>query len=121
MNHLHPYSSCGCCSRFSFESQSAFQFSRRNFLAGTSSLALGGTLAPFLRDTSLSQSMKKAQLTPICYPVTVQPVLTFRIPTKREATSWREWGGLMTEQVVTEEKNRIQNELSALPRWRISR
>jgi L-fucose isomerase-like protein len=58
--------------------------------------------------------MERTPLTPIRNPVVVQPVLTFHIPKKREATSWREWGGLMTDQVVTEERNRIQKELSEL-------
>ena len=44
----------------------------------------------------------------------VQPVLTYALPRRREATSWRSWGGLQKEQDVAAEKVRITAELAQL-------
>jgi hypothetical protein len=44
----------------------------------------------------------------------VQPVLTYEVPTRREATSWRNWGGIQTEEDAAKEKARITAELSKL-------
>jgi hypothetical protein len=44
----------------------------------------------------------------------VQPVLTYEIPQRRQASSWRSWGGLQTEADVTAEMNRITIELEKL-------
>jgi L-fucose isomerase-like protein len=44
----------------------------------------------------------------------VQPVLMYRIPQRRPATSWKSWGGVQTEQAASEEANRISQELTSL-------
>jgi hypothetical protein len=44
----------------------------------------------------------------------VQPVLMYRIPQRRPATSWKSWGGVQTEQAATEEAKRISQELTSL-------
>lgn len=46
----------------------------------------------------------------------VQPVLTYETPVRREATSWRNWGGIQTEQDAAKEKDRITTELAQLAR-----
>ncbi len=46
----------------------------------------------------------------------VQPVLTYSLPKRREATSWREWGGLQTQADVDQEMARLTAELAALAR-----
>lgn len=51
---------------------------------------------------------------PIALPLKVQPVLVCNVPKRREAGSWRSWGGLLTEADVAEEKQRIGRELAAL-------
>ncbi len=51
---------------------------------------------------------------PVRLPLKVQPVLLYEIPRRREATSWRQWGGLLTEQDVAAEKERIRRELAAM-------
>jgi hypothetical protein len=51
---------------------------------------------------------------PIRRPLKVQPVLVYDIRKRREQTSWRSWGGIMTEQDVAQEKERIGRELKAL-------
>jgi hypothetical protein len=42
----------------------------------------------------------------------VQPILMYRLPTPREATSWKSWGGVQTAAAVEEEKARIRGELA---------
>ena len=46
--------------------------------------------------------------------LTVQPVLMYRIPERRPATSWKSWGGVQTESAASEEAERISRELNAL-------
>jgi hypothetical protein len=44
----------------------------------------------------------------------VQPILMYRLPTPREATSWKSWGGVQTAAALEEEKSRIRGELASL-------
>ena len=44
----------------------------------------------------------------------VQPVLMYSLPTRREATSWKSWGGVQTEAAVVEECTRIDGELKRM-------
>jgi len=44
----------------------------------------------------------------------VQPVFMFRLPTRREAASWKSWGGIQTADAVDEECNRIATALERL-------
>jgi len=44
----------------------------------------------------------------------VKPVLTYATYTKKPQTSWRHWGGIRTEQDVSEEVARLEGELAAL-------
>ncbi len=46
--------------------------------------------------------------------LTVQPVLMYRIPQRRHATSWKSWGGVQTEQAAEDEVKRISKELTTL-------
>ena len=74
------------CSMHSCHRCPAAGVNRRQFLAGLGALGLA---AP-----------QGARQAPIKTPLTVQPVLTYTISKRREATSWRPWGGLLTEQAV---------------------
>ena len=47
-------------------------------------------------------------------PLRVQPILLYSLSQRKEQTSWRPWGGLHTEQDVTEESARIGSELAAM-------
>jgi hypothetical protein len=44
----------------------------------------------------------------------VQPVLLYETPQRREATSWRNWGGIQTEADAAKERERIQGELGRI-------
>lgn len=101
--------SCGCCAAPSCAGCAVSRsqaVSRRSFLS-TTALALGAMpLGAYRPDPARQQ--------PIKLPLKVQPVLIYETPQRREATSWRSWGGLQTEAQAADEKQRIGRELSAL-------
>jgi len=47
-------------------------------------------------------------------PLRVQPVLMYQIPKRREAASWKSWGGVQSEEAAVQEAARIAEELNAL-------
>ncbi len=47
-------------------------------------------------------------------PLKVQPILMYSLPTRREMTSWKSWGGIQTQAAADEEALRIAAELKAL-------
>jgi hypothetical protein len=51
---------------------------------------------------------------PILQRLKVKPVLLYQLFERKEARSWRPWGGLQNAQQVKEEEQRIQNELSMM-------
>jgi L-fucose isomerase-like protein len=44
----------------------------------------------------------------------IQPVLMYDIPKRREGRSWRNWGGVQTEEAVKQEADNINRELKGL-------
>jgi hypothetical protein len=87
--------------------------SRRDFLLGLGAAGVGAW--------ALSSSSAKAaplsiggEMTRIGSPLRVKPVLVYGLHQRREATSWRPWGGLHTQDDVTAEANRIEGELKKL-------
>ena len=46
--------------------------------------------------------------------LTVQPVLMYSTPERKEASSWKSWGGVLTDQAASQEAERISAELNAL-------
>ncbi|MBM3494225.1 MAG: sugar isomerase [Armatimonadetes bacterium] len=46
----------------------------------------------------------------------MQPVLTYSVPQRHEATSWRGWGGVQTEADAVAERDRIGREMAAMAR-----
>jgi hypothetical protein len=89
-----------CCS---CSAATCSDLNRRDFLA-----CAGGLVLPsaFAKDPDRQPPVRVA--------LNVQPVLLYEIPRRREATSWRQWGGLLSEQDVAAEKERISRELSAM-------
>jgi hypothetical protein len=85
--------------------------SRREFLycVGALTAAAGAARAGTDAQDTLPKRGPKPHL-----PLKVQPVLTYEIPRRREATSWRNWGGIQTEKDALAEKERIGRELAAL-------
>lgn len=98
-------SNCGDCSARTCRGCLSGGWSRRGFLAASAAV-----LTP-LRTFAMPAGGRQA---PIAQPLKVQPVLTYEIPQKREATSYRNWGGVQTDADVAQEKERIGRELEAL-------
>jgi hypothetical protein len=84
----------------------AASFTRRQILAQAAGWAAIGPAAASAAEPDRQQ--------PIDLPLKVQPILVYETPTRREATSWRNWGGIQTEQDAAEEKTRIETELAKL-------
>jgi hypothetical protein len=108
---------CDCCSsglKTAYEAAARAGLSRRHLILGASTAAVGAWAA-----TSRAAASRPAETadTPRIAPASklvVQPVLTYAIPKRRAETSWRSWGGLMTEPDVAEEVARIEKELNRM-------
>lgn len=105
---------CTCCpghapARFTLQS-----VNRREFLFQVGALTVGGLALPALDLGAAELPPAKARPGRIVKSLKVQPVLTYSLPQRREATSWRGWGGIQTEQDVAAEKQRIGDELTKL-------
>ena len=100
-------SSCRACLSASCHDCPSPGLSRRDLLAGGVALAALAT-AP----RAFASEPERQQ--PVRLPLKVQPVLAYAIPQRREATSWREWGGILSEQDAEQERQRIGRELAEL-------
>jgi hypothetical protein len=99
---------CGCCM-----SKAPGTVSRREFMAGMSvaagGLALGSIPAARIDFGSVSQHAP-----PPPRPLRARPVLAATLYDRREQTSWRPWGGLHSQQDISDEQRRIGRELTEL-------
>ena len=87
---------------------------RREFLQVAGTSALGAVVLPGLSWSTLA-SVQPVEIFEIRRrPLVVQPLLTHEVPVPREQTSWRNWGGLETEEDADREVVRIRGELDAL-------
>ncbi len=85
---------------------------RRQFLG-----ALAG--APMVLSSAGARRLRAAQPArqpPVRVALKAQPVLVYSLSKRKEAWSWRPWGGLHTEADVAAEKERIGRELAAMAR-----
>jgi len=90
---------------------------RREFVGLTTAGIAGGVLgfgAPTSANSSTEEWSPDKPLIPTGKKLSVQPVLMYRIPQRRQATSWKSWGGVQTEQAAEEEAKRISQELTSL-------
>ncbi|MCJ7674124.1 MAG: hypothetical protein MUO33_03115, partial [Sedimentisphaerales bacterium] len=90
---------------------------RREFVA----LTTAGVAGQILGFGTSSPAQPKGQdwdpsKPPVCTgkALTVQPVLMYRVAEKREATSWKSWGGVQSDEAAGAEAQRISKELSEL-------
>ncbi len=105
---------CSCCSGHVPAPLRLQPLNRRDFLIQTSALTLGSLALPALDLGAAELPPAKARPARIVKPLKVQPVLTYGLAQRREATSWRGWGGLHTEADVAAEKQLITEELAKL-------
>jgi hypothetical protein len=86
--------------------------SRRRFLGQLSASLAGGfsLLTPqLLAASELTPWDPRRPFRKLGRPLRVQPVFMFQLPTRRDATSWRSWGGIQSQTAVAEECDRIAN------------
>ncbi len=87
---------------------------RRHLLKSAS-----GTVAASLAGGATGEALAWDPTRPflnVTRPLTIQPVFMYRIPEKKELTSWKSWGGIQTEEAAWQEMSRIDRELAALPK-----
>jgi hypothetical protein len=97
---------CGC------SSLDIAELTRRTFLEGA---VLGGTVLSGLTWPALAAvSEGELPAPPSRRPIVVKPVLFSSVPTRHLQTSWRNWGGIQTEQDATAERARIVTELGQI-------
>jgi hypothetical protein len=91
------------------------KLTRRDFLLRVGAATAAGfglsALDALAGDPALALPVRGPQT---ARPLRVLPVLTYALPRRREATSWRSWGGIQTEQDLSAEKQRIGDELAKL-------
>jgi nucleotide-binding universal stress UspA family protein len=98
--------------------------SRRRFLqltAGAAAGVAGGADAAAARDgRATPRPSNPAPMRPDMrlggHDLVVKPVLTYELPSRRESTSWRNWGELHTKEAVAQEMARIGADLAELAR-----
>lgn len=109
----------GCCGhrvqRVPVQEIPSDGFSRRCFLVGLGTVALGSWAVSSASASRPRQPKKRGPVVP-CKQLVVQPVLTYGVYRRRQRTSWRPWGGIQTESAADQEKKRIAEELGRLAR-----
>ncbi len=89
--------------------------SRRSLLKA-GSLTIGGMAIGSVAWSALAAT-EGGEAEPVAPPraaLKIKPVLTYDVPRRRPATSWRSWGGIETEQQAKEEVARITGELEKI-------
>ena len=105
---------CGCCSQGRLHESAGEGVTRRDFLAGVSALSTSGVLSAAIQPGSAgTAAAADARAMPVA-PLKMQPVLIYSTPARRDATSWREWGGVQTDAAAAEEASRIEAEFARL-------
>ena len=121
MNQPHHF--CSCCSCPTHKpatlqeppAAEPLAVSRRDFLGGLGALTVGAVALTSIPPAAAATAEYVPQRRPLVrQPLKVQPVLTYETPTRREAGSWRNWGGIQTEEDAAKEKVRIAEELSKM-------
>jgi L-fucose isomerase-like protein len=93
---------------------------RREFLSITTGALAGVGLTSSLAVGSAAQEAVPADWDPERplvvpgRPLRIQPVLIYATAQRKEATSWKSWGGVQSEDAASQEVDRITKELAAL-------
>ena len=103
---------CSCCS--GNNEQNSNEISRRKFVQVTGTSALGAVALSGLSWAALSSIQITDKSKTKRKTLIVKPIFTFDIPTRRDQSSWRSWGGIQTEKDAAEELIRIEDELKTL-------
>lgn len=108
-----PRCNCSCCAgRVPVPLPEGLN--RREFLWRVGAVTVGTLALPALELDAADAPPAKPRPGRILKALKVQPVLTYGLPQRREATSWRGWGGIQIQADVEAEKQRITGELAKL-------
>ncbi|UCF38946.1 MAG: hypothetical protein JSU96_08960 [Acidobacteriota bacterium] len=99
----------GCCGSGCLAA--AGRFNRRQFMLGVGAATAGSIGVGLAANRG---SWPSERFSPVRLPLRLQPVLVFSFSERREATSWRPWGGLHTQADVNREVERIGGEMKRL-------
>ncbi len=104
----------GACCGHSHEH--ATRISRRGLLGGFGGAAAVGGLAMIAATRAKAAETGQPAGTglPAGTPLKVKPALMYTLPQRREKTSWRPYGGILTKDDLDKEVKRIQEELAKL-------
>lgn len=111
--HFHSCA-CHCCAHAPGQTELSAGVTRRHFLYSVGALAAGGAALSALDLGAVEAVAGPPRLPRFLKPLKVQPVLIYETPKRREGTSWRNWGGIQTEEDAAKEKARITAELAKL-------
>ena len=103
---------CSCCG--AYNGMALNSITRRAFVRVAGTGAIGSVALSGISWSALAAGQSDESSELLRKPLLVKPVLTYEIPVRREQTSWRNWGGIQTEQDAGEETERIQKELKVL-------
>ena len=103
---------CNCC--HNIPEGNVNEITRRRFVSLAGAGAVGTVAFSGLTWSSLLAEKPFGDYKAIRKPLVVKPVLTYEVPTRRNQTSWRSWGGIQNEKDAAEEIVRINRELKAL-------
>jgi hypothetical protein len=92
---------CSCCSGKTNEFSK--EISRRKFVQVTGTSALGAVALSGLSWSVLASVQPGNRSDTKRKTLVVKPIFTIEIPTRRDQTSWRSWGGIQTEKDAEKE------------------
>ena len=87
---------------------------RREFLSNVGTLTAAGLAWSALPMEAATTLFASNRMPLEKRPLKVQPVFTYSVPQRREATSWRGWGGVQTEQDAKREEANINRDLAKM-------
>lgn len=100
---------CGCGHEHGHDG-----ISRRTFLQGVGGATVFGAALTGLTWSSVAMAEAEGPAGPVRKPLVVKPILMYDTPQRRPQTSWRNWGGIETQQDAEKELRAIKAELVAL-------
>jgi hypothetical protein len=101
-----PFPAPRCCPRI--------QPTRREVLQAGSLAAAGTVLSGLSWPALFAATADAPAAAPPRQPLAVKPLLMYEIPRRRNQTSWRNWGGIQTQEEADQEVARIRGELEKL-------
>ena len=96
---------------------SSYQLNRREFVALAATGIAGGALrrgTPSPANSGIGEWDPDKPLIITGKALRVQPVLMYRVAERKQASSWKSWGGVQSDDAAAEEAERISNELAPL-------